>query len=106
VAFIAVAIGFFGCVWAGRAADRLGSRFTILAQRTSGRARVTVIAMAVSGACCVAIALAFHHPTIVVAIAIVWGVAVIADSAQFSAAVTELASPSYVGTALTTQVAL
>src|SRR5207245_738254 len=87
VAFIAVAIGFVGCVWAGRVADRLGSRFEVPSQRTAGRARVTVIAMAVSGACCLAIAAAFGHPAIVIAIAIVWGVAVIADSAQFSAAV-------------------
>jgi MFS family permease len=106
VAFTAIAIGFIGCVWAGRAADRLGSRFTVLAQRTAGRARVTVIAMAASGACCLAIALAFGHPAVVVAIAVVWGIAVIADSAQFSAAVTELADPSYLGTALATQVAL
>src|SRR5215471_1763804 len=59
VAFIAIAIGLIGCVWAGRAADRLGARFSITAQRTAGRARVTVIAMAASGACCIAVALAF-----------------------------------------------
>ena len=106
VAFAAIAIGFIGCVWAGRAADRLGSRFSVPAQRTAGRARVTVIAMAASGACCVAVALAFRHPALLVGIAMIWGIAIIADSAQFSAAVTELADPSYVGTALTTQVAL
>jgi hypothetical protein len=33
----------------------------------------------------------------------VWGITVIADSAQFSTAVTELSPPAYVGTALTTQ---
>ena len=32
-----------------------------------------------------------------------WGITVIADSAQFSTAVTELAPPAYVGTALTAQ---
>ena len=53
-----------------------------------------------------AVALAFRHPGLLIAIAMIWGIAVIADSAQFSAAVTELADPSYVGTALTMQVAL
>jgi len=34
---------------------------------------------------------------------VAWGVTVVADSAQFSTAVTELSPPAYVGTALTTQ---
>jgi hypothetical protein len=34
---------------------------------------------------------------------VLWGVTVIADSAQFSTAVTELSPPAYVGTALTAQ---
>jgi MFS family permease len=34
---------------------------------------------------------------------LLWGIAVIADSAQFSAAVTELSDPAWVGTALTFQ---
>jgi hypothetical protein len=36
-------------------------------------------------------------------VAVIWGVTVIADSAQFSTAITELSPPAYVGTALTTQ---
>ena len=35
-----------------------------------------------------------------------WGFAVVADSAQFSAAVSELSDPRYVGTALTMQTSL
>ena len=35
-----------------------------------------------------------------------WGFAVVADSAQFSAAVSELSDPRYVGTALTIQTCL
>lgn len=42
-------------------------------------------------------------PAVTLVIAIVWGITVIADSAQFSTAVTELSPPAYVGTALTTQ---
>jgi len=39
-------------------------------------------------------------------VAIVWGFAVVADSAQFSAAVSELCDSRYVGTALTVQTSL
>jgi hypothetical protein len=41
-----------------------------------------------------------------VALGLVWGVAVVGDSAQFSAMVTEYADPRYVGTAVTLQLAL
>lgn len=104
VAFVTIAIGFLGCVWAGRASDRIGAQ-SVGEQRVRGRARVTIIAMAASGACCIAAALAFGHPQLLIAIALVWGIAIIADSAQFSAAISELADPRYAGTALTAQTA-
>ena len=37
---------------------------------------------------------------------LVWGMAVVADSAQFSTALTEVADPGYVGTAVTAQTAI
>ena len=49
---------------------------------------------------------AFGSPGLLTAICLVWGFAVVADSAQFSAAVSELSDPSYVGTALTMQTCL
>src|SRR5205807_6818045 len=55
--------------------------------------------------CCIAAALAFGEPRLLIAIAFVWGIAIVADSAQFSAAISELADPRYVGTALTAQTA-
>ena len=68
-----------------------------------GRTRTTALAMAVSGACAALIGLTYgRSPWLVLAVGIVWGIAVIADSAQFSTMVTELADQSYVGTALTT----
>jgi hypothetical protein len=51
----------------------------------------------------VAIGLAFNNPIAATAIALVWGFMVVADSAQFSSAVSELADPSFVGTQLTAQ---
>jgi MFS family permease len=70
------------------------------------RSRVTILAMAVSGACCIATALAFDSFPLLIVIAMIWGVAVIADSAQFSAIISELADQRYVGTALTMQTAI
>jgi MFS family permease len=60
--------------------------------------------MALSGVCAPTIGLTFGGPPLAtLLLAIVWGVSVIADSAQFSTAITELSPPAYVGTALTTQ---
>jgi MFS family permease len=56
-----------------------------------------------SGTCAAAVGLAFDRPALLVAVALVWGFTIVADSAQFSAAVTELAPPAYVGTALSLQ---
>ncbi|WP_019016526.1 hypothetical protein [Elioraea tepidiphila] len=63
-----------GCVGAGLLADRVG------------RTRVTIWAMGISGACCLLAGPAFGaHPALVVTLGLVWGVTVVADSAQFSA---------------------
>ena len=87
--------GLAGCVIAGMAADRIG------------RAPVTILAMSVSGAACLASSLVFGlHPVVVLLLLGLWGFAVVADSAQFSTALTELTDPRYVGTALTMQTAL
>jgi MFS family permease len=95
LAFATIATGIVGCVVAGVYADRVG------------RARVTIIAMAVSAACSLGIGLLLDAPLPVLAtVAIVWGIAIIADSAQFSACITELAPREYVGTALTLQTCL
>ena len=89
---VIIGSGAAGCVLAGLAADRIG------------RTAVTSWAMAVSGACCVSIGLLFGaSPAILLAVAAIWGASVVADSAQFSACVTELADPQYMGTALTIQ---
>ena len=74
--------------------------------RVGRRAWVTIVAMAVSAACCVLGALAFHQPWLLLALSLVWGIAVIADSAQFSTIISEVSDKSYVGTALTLQTAL
>lgn len=93
--FAVIAVGALGSVAAGLAADRIG------------RVRVTVAAMAVSGACCLLAGPFFGlHPALVILLGLVWGVAVVADSAQFSASVAELAEPGLTGTMLTVQTSL
>lgn len=90
--FACVAIGVIGCLWGGWAADRVG------------RIPVVRSALIVSGSCALLSTVAFGGPVwLVVSVCLVWGVAVIADSAQFSALLTELAPTHAVGTALTLQ---
>ncbi len=95
LAFATIAVGGFGCVWGGLVADRIG------------RARLAMIAMAVSGTCALLIGLTFGRtPWLLAPLALVWGFFVIADSAQFSVLVTESVPAHAVGTALTVQVCL
>jgi MFS family permease len=90
--FVVIATGALGCYLGGVVSDRYG------------RTTLTIAAMALSGLCALVIGLTFGAPpTLTLLVAIVWGITVIADSAQFSTAVTELSPPAYVGTALTTQ---
>jgi MFS family permease len=95
VAFVAIASGAVGCVMAGRWADAFG------------KARVAGGAMVVSAACSATAGVAFGLPApVLLALAIVWGFSVVADSAQFSALVSEFSPRTHVGTALTLQTCL
>ena len=90
--FLVIASGAVGCWAGGLASDRWG------------RTTLTIVAMACSGACALLIGTTFAGPpALTLLVAAVWGVTIVADSAQFSTAVTELSPPAYVGTALTAQ---
>lgn len=92
VTFAAMALGGLGCVAAGAIADRIG------------RTAVTAGAMAISGGC--ALLIGFLHgapPALVIAVCLVWGITIVADSAQFSASVAELSDRTLTGTMLTIQ---
>jgi MFS family permease len=92
LAFVTLASGSVGCVMAGRWADEWG------------KARVAGAAMIASAACCLVSPLAFGAPfALLLVLAVVWGFTVVADSAQFSALVTENTARTHVGTALTLQ---
>ena len=78
VAFVAIASGAVGCVVAGRWADAWG------------KARVAGLAMVVSAACAASTGLVYGGPLAwLFLLAVVWGFSVVADSAQFSALVSE-----------------
>jgi MFS family permease len=90
--FVVIGSGAIGCVVAGRYADRIG------------RTVVASAAMIASAACSIAIGFLFGGPpAALLVVAAIWGATVVADSAQFSACVTELSDPRYIGTALTLQ---
>jgi MFS family permease len=95
LAFLSIAIGVIGCVGGGVAADRWG------------REKVVIASLVVSGSAALASALGYRAPlAVTLAVILVWGIAVIADSAQYSALVTEVAPAHAVGTALTLQTSL
>jgi MFS family permease len=90
--FAVVAAGVPGCILGGLVADRVGRTLT-----TAGL-------MAASGLCALLIGFVYDGPVwAFLAVALVWGATIVGDSAQFSAAVTELADQRYVGTALALQ---
>jgi MFS family permease len=94
-AFAAVGIGALGCVVGGVMADRRSRTWS------------TSVAMTASGATAAVVGLLWGWPPVlVVAVVLFWGFWVVADSAQFSALVTEVADQRYVGTAVTLQLAL
>jgi MFS family permease len=96
---VLAALGAFGVIAAGGpgslAAGWLADRW--------GRTRTTILSMVVSGTCALLAGFLFDAPVALTILALIWGFAVVADSAQFSSSVSELAEPEYVGTQLTTQ---
>ncbi|MGI9401490.1 MAG: MFS transporter [Rhizobiaceae bacterium] len=95
LAFAVIALGAPSSVVAGWFADRIGRCYT------------TALCMAISGTCALLIGFAFGGPVwIVILIATIWGLTVVGDSAQFTAAVTELSDQSLVGSALAFQMGI
>lgn len=92
ISFAIIGIGAVGCVTAGLLSKRFGSP------------KVAAGALALSGLIC-AIYPLFAQSGLVIAIAVlgIWGIAVIADSAQFSAVAARVCPPELVGSALAIQ---
>jgi MFS family permease len=92
--FGVVGMGLVGSVLAGVLADRLG------------RTTIAIWSLVISGLCCLVVTQFAANPAALTVLCLIWGLAVVADSAQFSAAVSELSEPELVGTALTMQTCL
>lgn len=93
--FAIIGIGGLGSVIAGLLADRLG------------RTTVTIASLILSGLCSLSVGFLYGgSPFWLMCVCLVWGFAIVADSAQFSACVSELCLPEYIGTALTLQTSL
>jgi MFS family permease len=93
--FATIGSGAVGCVVAGWLADRWG------------RTTVAISAMVISGTCSVLIGFLYgKNPVALIILCLVWGITIVADSAQFSASIAELSEPSLVGTMLTIQTSL
>jgi len=92
--FGAIAMGGVGSVVAGKWSDKLG------------RTTISIGSLVLSGACCLLAGPLFGSPAVLTVLCLVWGTVVVADSAQFSTAISELADPEHIGTALTVQTSL
>jgi len=93
--FATIAVGGLGSLIAGIAADRVG------------RTTVTIAAMTISGTCAVIVGFLFGgSPTILVVVCLIWGISIVADSAQFSTCVIELSPKNMIGTMLTIQTSI
>jgi len=90
--FVVIAMGTPGSIACGLLADRIG------------RCYATSLMMATSALCALLIGFTFDGPIwLFYMVAMLWGFAIVADSAQFSAAVTELSDPTRVGSSLALQ---
>ena len=90
--FAVIGVGGLGALFGGLFADRMG------------RTTLTIAAMAISGTCALFIGLLFGaNPILLGIVVLIWGVTVVADSAQFSSCILELSNPDYRGTMITIQ---
>jgi MFS family permease len=95
IAFMAIAAGGIGSLWGGFAADRRGREWLV------------TVSLVASGTCALLSPVVYgRSPLLMIVLAVVWGFFVVADSAQFSALVTESVPSHAVGTALTLQTSL
>lgn len=93
--FISIALGGIACVVGGLIADRIG------------KAKFCIVALSIGAIAAVCSAISLEGPpAITVAFVIIWGIAVIPDSAQFSALVADYSPPESAGSIMTLQTAV
>jgi MFS family permease len=88
--FLAIGVGSVGCIGGGLVSRRVGS------------ATVAAVQLSVSGICCLLSPLFFFAPpALFLPFVLVWGMAVVGDSPQFSTIIAHTAPRDLVGSALT-----
>jgi len=93
-AFAIFFLGGIGTAFGGKLADKYG------------RTKFNIIMLTVSGISSIVIGLVFFNPTLVIIVALIWGLTVIPDSPQYSSMITELSEKKLLGTALTLQTSI
>jgi MFS family permease len=90
LSFFVIAAGAFSCALGGMVSNRIGS------------SRVAQLALVGSGVCCILVLFAAGLPSwIWIALLLIWGIFITADSPQFSTLVAQSVPAEYRGTALT-----
>ncbi|MHA2326117.1 MAG: MFS transporter [Promethearchaeota archaeon] len=92
--FLVFISGALGNMIGGKVADIIGrTKFNILMSIVSGLSSLTI-------------GFFLNNYVLAVVIAIIWGLTVVPDSPQYSAMISELSNPAYIGTALAIQTAV
>ncbi len=90
ISFLIISCGSLSCITGGYLSQKIGS------------AKVATTALIISGLCCILSIFIFSAPLwLFLAVLLLWGLAVIPDSPQFSTLVAAYAPPELKGTALT-----
>jgi MFS family permease len=92
--FLVFISGAIGNMIGGRIADIIG------------RTKFNIIMLIISGASSLLIGFFLKNAVIALLIAIIWGLTIVPDSPQYSAMISELSDPAYIGTALAIQTAI
>jgi MFS family permease len=99
------ALGVSGMSFCVIGVGAIGSLIGGLLSRHIGSAKVAIGALTMSGLCALVFAIGWRHlsPAVLIALLILWGASVIADSPQFSALAAKACPPDLVGSALAIQ---
>ena len=89
--FLVFVFGALGNIIGGKVADNIG------------RTKFNIIMLVISGFNSLIIGFFLNNAVAALLIAIIWGLTIVPDSPQYSAMISELSNPAYIGTALAIQ---
>ncbi|MHA1987577.1 MAG: MFS transporter [Promethearchaeota archaeon] len=92
--FLVFISGAFGNIIGGKVADKIG------------RTKFNILMSAISGVSSLIIGFFLNNYILALIIAVIWGLTIVPDSPQYSAMISELSDPAYIGTSLAIQTAI